>query len=150
MDRQRQRAHRIHSRSCATICHSRYLWQWRQGLSKFRFYTGTSGSTGSTGGSPTGTSFTGGLTIVSSASQLTVSPGQHATVTIHTSPGATGTIEVDYKSGASHASGLVAEAAASNGNITWTWYVGTRTTPGSWPVHITVAGHTLTTYLHVQ
>ncbi|HET7577775.1 MAG TPA: thermonuclease family protein [Bacillales bacterium] len=84
------------------------------------------------------------------SSNLDVSPGQYASVTIKTSPGATGSIEVDYKSGPSSAAGLETKTAGSSGRITWQWMVGTRTTPGKWPVKITVGGQTVTKILHVR
>ncbi|MDQ0190348.1 thermonuclease family protein [Alicyclobacillus cycloheptanicus] len=83
------------------------------------------------------------------ASQLTVAPDNDASVTIQTSPGTAGKIEVDYKSGPSHAHGLEPETANSQGRITWRWLVGSNTTPGTWPVHITAGGHSITVYLHV-
>lgn len=111
--------------------------------------TPSSGSGSGTGGSSGGSTSSGrAISIVSST--LNVTPGDYASVTIHTTPGATGSIEVDYKSGPSHASGLGTETAGMNGDITWTWDVGTHTTAGIWPVYITVAGHTLKTYVHVQ
>jgi hypothetical protein len=37
---------------------------------------------------------------------------------------------------ASSAQGLIPKAADADGNVTWTWRVGTRTTPGEWPIII--------------
>ena len=88
------------------------------------------------------------LTIASSV--LDVSPGDYASITIHTAPGATGSIEVDYESGPSHAKGLYDQTADSSGNITWQWKVGTRTTPGNWPVIISANGQTIQTTVNVQ
>lgn len=103
----------------------------------------------SNGGSSTGhSSKTASIEVVSS--NLDVSPGQYASVTIKTSPGATGSIEVDYKSGPSSADGLETKTAGRSGRITWQWMVGTRTTPGKWPVKITVGGQTVTKFLHVR
>lgn len=81
---------------------------------------------------------------------LDVSPGNEASVTIKTAPGAEGTIEVLYNSGPSKAKGLVPQTADSNGNITWTWKVGTRTAPGDYDVDITAGGKSITKTLHVQ
>lgn len=89
-----------------------------------------------------------GITIV--ASTLSVSPGDYAMVEIHTKPRAHGTIEVDYESGPSRANGLYPQTADSAGDITWTWKVGTRTTPGSWPVVIDAGGKTLTTRVEIK
>lgn len=63
-------------------------------------------------------------------------PGTDARVQIGTAPGADCRISVIYKSGPSRAKGLVPKKADSQGNITWVWRVGTRTTPGTWPIHI--------------
>lgn len=101
--------------------------------------TGTKASTGSTSGSA--------LTVV--RSQLKVHPGAEASVTIRTQPHATGTIEVVYKSGPSHAKGLEAKTADAGGYITWQWTVGSSTTKGTWPVHISAAGKNITLYLTV-
>lgn len=91
---------------------------------------------------------TSGLSIVSFTQHA--SPGDDATIEIHAKPGAQATIEVDYKSGPSHAQGLYPQTANSSGDVTWTWLVGTRTTPGNWPVIITSNGKTLQTTLDVQ
>ena len=42
-------------------------------------------------------------------------------------------IVVYYKSGSSHAKGLYPKRPAQ-GRVSWTWLVGTRTTPGRWPI----------------
>lgn len=84
------------------------------------------------------------------ASDLNVWPGDDAMVEIHTKPGATATIQVDYLSGPSRAKGLYPQHADASGDITWTWKVGTRTTPGKWPVWISAAGKTMETYVHVN
>lgn len=60
--------------------------------------------------------------------------GGQGLVTIQTNPGTHCTISVIYKSGPSHAVGLAPQTADARGNITWTWKVGTRTTPGTWPI----------------
>lgn len=100
--------------------------------------------------STTKASFTSssGLSIVSFTQH--VSPGDDATLEIHARPGAQASIEVDYKSGPSHAKGLYPQTANSSGDVTWTWFVGTRTTPGDWPVIVTANGKTLQTTLDVQ
>ena len=61
-------------------------------------------------------------------------PGTDARLQIETSPGADCGITVVYKSGASRAQGLVAKRANDRGRIVWVWRVGTRTTPGTWPI----------------
>ncbi len=66
-----------------------------------------------------------------------VSPGDDATLTVQTAPGAECLITVRYKSGPSKARGLVPKEADGRGLVSWTWRVGTRTTPGRWPIIVT-------------
>ncbi len=73
-----------------------------------------------------------------------VSRGATASVGARTAPRQRCSITVRYKSGRSTAAGLVPKAANDTGNVAWRWKVGTRTTPGSWPVTIT-CGHTSAT-----
>lgn len=60
--------------------------------------------------------------------------GADATIVVGTAPNAACTITVLYRSGASHAQGLVPKTANAQGRVVWTWRVGTRTTPGTWPI----------------
>jgi hypothetical protein len=60
-----------------------------------------------------------------------------ATLTISTSPGANCSIIVHYKSGPSKAKGLIPKVASSSGRVSWTWRVGSNTTPGRWPIMVT-------------
>jgi hypothetical protein len=64
-----------------------------------------------------------------------VRAGSHATLTVAVPNGTSCAIVVTYKSGPSSASGLYAQRARA-GRISWTWTVGTRTTPGRWPIDI--------------
>ncbi len=83
-----------------------------------------------------------------------VGPGHNATLVAKTAPGANSRITVYYKSGPSTAQGLYPKTADSNGSVSWTWMVGTRTTPGSWRIVVTASlgGKTVsqTTYFTVQ
>jgi hypothetical protein len=97
--------------------------------------------------SPAPPAQTGTLAITQAPS--TVRRGNVATIAVHTTPGATCTITVEYKSGPSHAHGLDPKQADSNGNVIWSWIVGTNTTPGSWPVIITCGGQTVRTAVTV-
>jgi hypothetical protein len=63
--------------------------------------------------------------------------GHDATIVVATSPAAACTITVLYKTGASRAGGLVLKTADPQGRVAWTWRVGTRTTPGTWPIIVT-------------
>src|SRR5437870_11972392 len=66
-----------------------------------------------------------------------VSPGNPATIAISTTPGADCLISVFYMSGPSIANGLFLQSADTKGQVSWTWLVGSNTTPGTWPIHIT-------------
>ncbi len=57
-------------------------------------------------------------------------------VIVQTKPQTFCTITVTYKSGPSRAAGLSPKTSDSQGRITWTWKVGTRTTPGVWPITV--------------
>jgi hypothetical protein len=73
--------------------------------------------------------------------------GAYATLTVAVSPRATCSITVHYKSGPSHAHGLEPKSGV---RISWTWKVGTRTTPGPWPIVVSCgSAGTLQTYLSV-
>lgn len=74
-----------------------------------------------------------------------VRPGATASLKARTVSGAKGMIAVYYKSGRSTAAGLDDKVADSNGDISWTWKVGTRTTPGSWPIIVTASNGGKTT-----
>jgi len=84
------------------------------------------------------------LQIISVTTQ--VRPGQSATLVAQTIPGAKCSIAVYYKSGKSTASGLYPKTANNSGRVSWTWKVGTRTTPGNWPIVVTASygGKTIT------
>jgi hypothetical protein len=62
-----------------------------------------------------------------------ISAGSYAHLTALVSPSRTCSITVYYKSGASHAAGLYPKRPVL-GRVSWTWKVGTRTTPGRWPI----------------
>jgi hypothetical protein len=66
-----------------------------------------------------------------------IAPGQRETLTIQTTPGADCTIIVYYKSGPSKAQGLDPKKAAADGTVSWSWKVGTSTTPGTWKIVVT-------------
>ncbi len=79
-----------------------------------------------------------GINIVSLTSPI--SRGSQASITINTAPNVRCTITVHYKSGPSKAQGLDPKNSDGNGNCTWSWKVGTRTTPGDWRVVLTADG----------
>ena len=80
---------------------------------------------------------------------LTARRGQAATLIVRTSPNTACTIEVDYKSGPSNAQGLAPKNSDGAGNVSWTWIVGTRTTPGQWPITVTCGSGSNQTYINV-
>lgn len=90
----------------------------------------------------------GGLEILSVTSPVSV--GANATLTVKTSPSASCTITVYYKSGASSAAGLGPKIADANGAVSWTWKVGARTTPGTWKIVVSCNGVTKETTFTVQ
>jgi len=68
-----------------------------------------------------------------------VNAGANATLQALTTPGASCDINVYYKSGLSEASGLYTKTADSDGYVSWTWKVGTNTTPGSWDIVVSAS-----------
>lgn len=71
-----------------------------------------------------------------------VLPGEDATLNAKVEPGAEATIRVFYKSGASNAAGLEAKKADGQGHVSWTWKVGSKTTPGEWKIEVSSGGET--------
>ncbi|MHA0857198.1 TadE/TadG family type IV pilus assembly protein [Paenibacillus sp. CMAA1364] len=63
--------------------------------------------------------------------------GKKARVRIKVAPHATAQLSVFYKSGKSTAKYLGWSQADADGYIEWEWFVGTNTTPGTWPFVIT-------------
>jgi hypothetical protein len=101
----------------------------------FRCLTGSAsaggvGGSGSAGGSsPADGSRSAGVRLVAVTSP--VRAGSDASLTVSVSPAQTCSITVYYKSGPSQAAGLYPLRGT---RITWTWTVGSRTTPGRWPI----------------
>lgn len=75
-----------------------------------------------------------GLSVTITSLTSPVVHGSSATLQAQTAAGAGCTISVVYKSGPSSSQGLGPKAAAGSGVVGWTWTVGSRTTPGAWPV----------------
>jgi micrococcal nuclease len=80
---------------------------------------------------------------------LMVARGNNATLQVKTAPNTSCAIEVDYKSGASTAAGLVTKTSDGAGNVSWTWKVGSTTTPGSWPITVTCGDGSAQTHITV-
>lgn len=73
----------------------------------------------------------------------TVSPGDYAYVSIQGEPDTDYDITVTYKSGASTAKGLYTKTSDSNGNVSWEWKVGTKTSSGTYPIRISGGGQSI-------
>lgn len=58
--------------------------------------------------------------------------GNYASIKVQVEPGASANLTIFYKSGESTAKHIGWAAADEQGIIEWTWFVGTRTTEGSW------------------
>ncbi|WP_201006280.1 TadE/TadG family type IV pilus assembly protein [Paenibacillus glycanilyticus] len=77
-------------------------------------------------------------------------PGNKATVIALTSPGASASLTVNYKSGTSTAKHLGSATADANGYVQWTWLVSGNTTPGTWELTATSAsGETVSMHFNV-
>ena len=63
------------------------------------------------------------------------SPGDYATLVASVAPARRCSITVHYKSGPSRAQGLSPKSPV-NGRVSWTWKIGTNTTPGRWPITV--------------
>jgi hypothetical protein len=77
-----------------------------------------------------------------------VSAGSQATLIAAVPTGTSCSIVVTYKSGPSSAAGLYPKRSSS-GRVSWTWTVGSRTTPGRWPIDVScgAAGSLHTSFL---
>ena len=64
-----------------------------------------------------------------------VSTNANATLTVAVTPARACTITVTYSTGPSRAKGL-GQKRAVNGRVSWTWKVGSKTTPGRWPIAV--------------
>lgn len=91
------------------------------------------GDLGYTSGCPRAATSSNGVRRVSLTSP--VAAGGNATLAVRVSRSATCSISVIYKSGPSHAAGLYPKRSSA-GRVAWTWKVGTRTTPGRWPITV--------------
>jgi micrococcal nuclease len=89
-------------------------------------------------GNPTGSSVPG-LEVVIVAFTEAVPAGAKASLTVKTAPNAACTIAVIYASGPSKAKGLEPKSSDPTGQVSWTWIVGSSTTPGDRSVTVTCA-----------
>lgn len=85
-----------------------------------------------------------------SFSPVPCNPGDEVTITVQGTPNTTYSIAVKYKSGVSKSKDLSDKVSDSNGIVSWTWKVGTKTTSGDWPVTIFHGKQEYSTYLIVS
>ncbi len=64
-----------------------------------------------------------------------IATGSNATLTVAVTPASACAITVTYSTGPSRAKGLGRKRAV-NGRVSWTWKVGSQTTPGRWPIAV--------------
>jgi len=74
-----------------------------------------------------------------------IETNQMATVEAKVSSGAAASIRVNYKGGASSASGLEDKKADAEGFVSWSWKVSPNTSPGTWSIVVTCNGESITT-----
>lgn len=74
----------------------------------------------------------------------TVGQNETATVTIQGLPNTLYSITVHYKSGPSSAEGLEDKTSDGSGQVSWSWKVGGRTSPGTFHITVSGGGETLT------
>ncbi len=79
----------------------------------------------------------------------TVSPRQEAVVAIQGKPYTEYRITVRYKSGPSQAAGLEPKITDAEGNVSWTWRIGSRTSQGTYPIEIAGCGEKETVHFTV-
>lgn len=75
-----------------------------------------------------------------------VKKGSKATLSVTGTPGVTYSIAVYYSSSVSTAKGLEPKSADGDGNVTWSWRVGSRTKPGKHKIVISGGGERITLY----
>ena len=80
---------------------------------------------------------------------LSARHGQATTLMVTTAPNTGCSIRVQYKSGPSRAQGLSAKTSDGAGNVSWTWIVGSNTTPGQWPIYVTCGSASGQSYISV-
>jgi micrococcal nuclease len=80
-----------------------------------------------------------------------VAPGGTATLTARAWPGALCSIRYVTPSGnVSTAQGLIPKTAGSDGSISWTWVIGSRTRPGTGEVTVTCDGVSASTAIEIR
>ncbi|PAF30930.1 TadE family protein [Paenibacillus sp. 7516] len=85
----------------------------------------------------------GSITVLSKPEPAYI--GNNATIKVQVEPGATANLTIFYKSGESTAKHIGWATADKNGVIEWNWFVGTRTTEGTWTFVVETADGSKTT-----
>ncbi|WJH30825.1 pilus assembly protein [Paenibacillus sp. CC-CFT742] len=85
----------------------------------------------------------GSITVLSKPEPAYI--GNNATIKVQVEPGATANLTIFYKSGESTAKHIGWATADENGLIEWNWFVGTRTTEGTWTFVVETADGSKTT-----
>ena len=95
---------------------------------------------------PTGTTQGAAFTSV-----VTASPGGNASVTVQTTPNASCSIEYITPAGAASLDdGLVTKRADSTGAVSWSWRIGSRSSPGIGTVRVTCDGVQASTNISIR
>ena len=87
---------------------------------------------------PKGTNPNGGLEVLTRKTELKA--GENAIIVMRGRPGTTYTIKASYKAGGRELDASDYRTASPDGIITWTWLVGSDTTPGVYPLEISGGG----------
>ena len=85
-----------------------------------------------------------------SFSPVPCNPGDEVTITVQGTPNTSYSIKVVYNSGASKSKDLNPKTSDSNGVVSWTWKVGTKTALGTYPVTISSGSQKYTAHLIVS
>ena len=85
-----------------------------------------------------------------SFSPVPCNPGDEVTITVQGTPNTSYSIKVVYNSGASKSKDLNPKTSDSNGVVSWTWKVGTKTALGTYPVTISGGNQKYTAHLIVS
>lgn len=83
--------------------------------------------------------------IIITGRTATVKRGNNATVTVKGKANTAYTLSVQYASGKSKATKIGTKTSGTSGIVSWTWKVGTKTTPGQHAITITGGGQTINT-----
>ncbi len=80
---------------------------------------------------------------------LSSHPAEEVTLQAQSAPGTLCTITVIYRSGPSHAQGLDPKTSDATGNVSWTWFVGSSTSPGKSPIVVSCGAAQARTFIEV-